>query len=36
VEKFIIAKVDNKGDSGRHNKRKNKKKLGTTFVDIVG
>ncbi len=36
VEKLIIAKVDNKGDSGRHNKRKNKKKLGITFVDIVG
>ncbi len=36
MEKFIIAKVDSKWGSRRHNKRKNKEKLGTTFVDIVG
>jgi hypothetical protein len=36
MEKFIIVNVDSKGDFGRHKKMKNRKKLGTTFVDIVG
>ncbi len=36
MEKFITIKVDMMGDFGKLNKKKNKEKLGTTSIDVMG
>jgi hypothetical protein len=36
MEKFITIKVDMMGDFGKLKKKKNKEKLGTTSIDVMG